>query len=184
MKKVPFGNDSNMTSTFDFRPATKTDLTEILHFPLDQAELFYFFPSATYPLTLKQLEKQLSNRHKSTVMLENSTCQKNKIIGFVNFYNVENRNIAFIGNLIIKPDKRAQGLGKKLVQTMIITGFKQLNLKEVHLSCYNKNTRALLFYERLGFKPYAIEKRQDFNDQPVDLIHMKVKKDHFFAKKS
>lgn len=165
-----------MTSVLTFRPAIKADLAEILHFPLDKTELFYFFPSATYPLTLEQLETQLSVRHDSTVMLENSLLQKNEIIGFANFYNVENRNIAFIGNVIIKPEKRGQGLGKKLVQTMIASGFKQLNLKEVHLSCYNQNTPALLFYMHLGFKPYAIETRQDLNNQPAALIHLRVKK--------
>ena len=97
------------------------------------------------------------------------------IVGFANFYNVENRNIAFIGNVIIKPEKRRQGLGKKLMLLMINDGFKQLNLKEVHLSCYNNNTSALLFYKNLGFKPYATETRQDFNNQPAALIHLKIK---------
>ena len=159
-----------MTSIFTFRPAHKSDLIKILGFTLDEKELFYFFPSASYPLTLGQLENQINERHDSTIMLE-----KKMIVGFANFYNVENRNIAFIGNVIIKPEKRRQGLGKKLMLLMINDGFKQLNLKEVHLSCYNNNTSALLFYKNLGFKPYAIETRQDFNNQPAALIHLKIK---------
>ena len=165
-----------MSSAVTFRRTTKADLAEIVNFPQDRAELFYFFPSATYPLTLEQLEKQLSERHESMVMLENSSLKKKEIIGFANFYNVENRNIAFIGNIIIRPDKRGQGLGRKLVQTMIISGFEQFNLREVHLSCYRQNTPALLFYKQLGFKPYAIETRQDLNNQSTELIHLKVKK--------
>ena len=174
----------NMTPVITFRPAIKADLAEILTFPQDKTELFYFFPSATYPLTLEQLETQLSERHESTVMLQNSLLQEKGIIGFANFYNVENRNIAFIGNIIIRPDKRAQGLGRKLVQTMIISGFKRFNLNEVHLSCYKQNRSALLFYKQLGFKPYAIETRQDLNNLATDLIHLKVKKSYFFDKKS
>jgi len=178
-----------MTRTITFRPAAKADLAEIINFPQGRTELFYFFPSATYPLTLEQLERQLSEGHQSTVMLENtplqhSSLQKKEIIGFANFYNVENRNIAFIGNIIIRPDKRAQGLGRKLLQSMIISGFEQLKLNEVHLSCYKQNTSALLFYKQLGFKPYAIETRRDLNNLATDLIHLKVIKSYFFDKKS
>lgn len=160
-----------MISSITFRQAKRADLAEILNFPLNKTELFYFFPSAVYPLTLEQLYKQLNERHDSTIML-----QEKQIVGFANFYNVENRNIAFIGNVIIKPEKRKQGFGKQLIQNMISTCFKQLNLAEVHLSCYNSNTKALLFYKQLGFKPYAIEAKQDFNNQPLALIHLKITK--------
>lgn len=155
---------------YKFRRAKKSDLKEILTFARDQRELFYFFPSASYPLTTEQLEQQLNERHESTVMLEHG-----KLVGFANFYNVQNRNIAFIGNVIIKPEKRGQGLGSKLLQAMITTGFSQLQLKEVHLSCYNNNTAALLFYTKLGFAPYAIERRYDPDNKPVALIHLKIK---------
>ncbi|MCW8931691.1 MAG: GNAT family N-acetyltransferase [Gammaproteobacteria bacterium] len=165
-----------MTSTITFRSATKADLVEILNFTKDKTELFYFFPSATFPLTLEQLEKQLSDRHESTVMIENNSLKKNLIIGFANFYNVKNRNIGFIGNVIIKSEKRKRGFGKQLVQTMIKSGFEQLNLKEVHLSCYKQNTSALSFYKHIGFKPYATEIRKDINNAPTELIHLKVKK--------
>ena len=165
-----------MISTISFRAAEKADLSELLNFPLTQQELFYFFPSASFPLTLKQLEKQLSERHDSTVMIELDSSHKKIMIGFANFYNVENRNIAFIGNVIIKPEKRGQGFGKKLVQTMIHSGFEQLNLNEVHLSCYKDNTAALLFYKNLGFRAYATEVRKNFNDQAIELIHLRIKK--------
>ncbi len=153
-----------------FRQATQADLTGIFNYPLSREELFYFFPSANHPLTLAQLEQQLNERHQSTVILED-----NHVAGFANFYNVENRNIAFIGNVIIKPEKRQRGLGKKLLQMMITTGFSQLRLKEIHLSCYNNNTPALLFYNSLGFKPYAAEARTDFNNKAVVLIHLRMK---------
>ncbi|WP_198264983.1 GNAT family N-acetyltransferase [sulfur-oxidizing endosymbiont of Gigantopelta aegis] len=168
-------------STLSFRQATSSDLEAILNFPQDKTELFYFFPSASYPLTQAQLEAQLSERYESTVMLDLKLAPKQQVIGFANFYNVENHNIAFIGNVIIKPEKRQQGLGKKLVQTMVAIGFQQLGLNEVHLSCYSQNTKALLFYQHLGFKPYAIEQRKDFNQQSTAMIHFKIKRKAFLA---
>jgi RimJ/RimL family protein N-acetyltransferase len=169
-------------SSLSFRQAKLSDLEAILNFPQDRTELFYFFPSATYPLTLAQLESQLSERYESTIMLDLALAPEQQIIGFANFYNVENHNIAFIGNVIIRPDKRQQGLGKKLVQTMMAIGFQQLGLNEIHLSCYNENTRALLFYQHLGFKPYAIEERKDFKQQTTAMIHFKIKRNAFLAK--
>ena len=151
-----------------FRKAKASDLHELLNFNITQQELFYFYPSATYPLTLEQLEKQLDERYESTVMMDGD-----ELVGFANFYNVENRKIAFIGNIIIKPERRREGLGKQLIQAMLVTGFNHLKLNEIHLSCYSTNTRALLFYTELGFKPYAIEKRSDHKQQKVALIHLK-----------
>jgi len=161
---------SHTTNLLTFRSALKSDLAEILLFSSDKTDLFYFFPSASYPLTIEQLEKQLSTRHKSTVMLEDS-----QVVGFANFYNVKKHQIAFIGNVIIKPEKRRQGLAKKLLLMMIEKGFKQLQLKEIHLSCFQQNTAALLFYKQLGFKAYAEEVRRDVNNQAVNLIHLKIK---------
>ncbi len=152
-----------------FRPANHRDLPELLTFPQSREELFYFFPSANYPLSLSQLQKQLSERHQSTVMLKN-----NKLIGFANFYNVRNRNIAFIGNVIIKAEERQKGYGRQLIQTLLKRGFNELNLREIHLSCFNHNTAGLLFYQQLGFNPYAWEVRKDHHQQSVLMLHLKL----------
>ena len=155
--------------TISFRPAEHSDLPELLAFPQSEEELFYFFPSAHSPLTLKQLQKQLSERHQSTAMLKNG-----RLIGFANFYNVENRNLAFIGNIIIRPEERQKGYGGLLIKQMLKLGFEQLKLREIHLSCFNRNTSALLFYQHLGFSPYAWEVRRDYKQNPVLLIHLKL----------
>lgn len=154
---------------YTFRAAHQFDLEQIAGFCLNRMELFYFSPSAAYPLTLEQLELQLSRRHTSIVMLENEL-----VVGFANFYNVEKYNIAFIGNVIIRPEKRRQGLGEKLLQQMINTGFAKLQLKEIHLSCYQNNLSALLFYKKIGFKIYAKEDRPDCNKQHTRLIHLRI----------
>jgi RimJ/RimL family protein N-acetyltransferase len=157
-------------SCISFRPAAQEDLSELLAFPQSQEELFYFFPSATHPLTLNQLQKQLSKRHQSTIMLKD-----NKVIGFANFYNVKNRNIAFIGNVIVKAEERRKGYAKQLLLHMIKLGFNELKLKEIHISCFNQNTKALLFYHQLGFKPYAWEIRKDYNQAEVIMLHLRLK---------
>lgn len=161
----------HISNSLTFRSAIKSDLSEILHFPANKTELFYFSPSTNHPLTLEQLEKQLSTRHESTVILDS-----NDVVGFANFYNVKKHRIAFIGNLIIKPEKRRQGLAKKLLLMMIDKGFKQLQLKEIHLSCFQQNSAALLFYKQLGFQTYAEETRLNSENQAMSLLHLKIKK--------
>jgi len=152
-----------------FRAAIQSDLEQIVNFSLNKRELFYFFPSADYPLSLQQLQQQFCKRHESIVMLDD-----NQIVGFANFYNTKKHNIAFIGNVIIKPAKRRQGLGRKLLQYMTDYGFRKLQLKEVHLSCYEDNIHALSFYQGLGFKAYAKEERIDVNGQKTLLIHLRI----------
>ena len=154
-----------------FRPTQSSDLKQILYFNLDRTELFYFSPSIHYPLTLEQLQQLLSKSHESTTMLEDK-----KIIGFANFYNVVKHNIGFIGNIIISPEKRRQGFGKKLIQSTLDSGFNQLQLKEIHLSCYKTNKAALELYSQLGFRVYAQEVRKDENNSTTELFHLKLKK--------
>ena len=151
-----------------FRKATHSDLPELLKFPQDQQELFYFFPSANFPLTLEQLEQQLSKGYESTVMVEN-----HQLVGFANFYKVKKHNIAFIGNVIIRPDRRREGLGRKLIEKILTTGFTELKVNEVHLSCYESNLSAMQFYTGLGFNAYAREQRPNQDNHPVALIHLK-----------
>ena len=155
---------------YSFRVTQQSDLEQIAGFCLNKTELFYFFPSAAYPLTLEQLRKQFSRRHESIVMLEDE-----RIVVFANFYNVAKYNIAFIGNVIIRPDKRSLGLGQKLLRQMINNGFTKLQLKEVHLSCYQNNLSALSLYKKTGFKAYAIEERPDLNKQQTRLMHMRIR---------
>lgn len=164
-----------MNNSVTFRQALKSDLSEIIHFPQNRMELFYFFPSASPPLTEKQFEKQLDERYESTVMLENMTDKTQpQLIGFANFYNVEKHNIAFLGNIILRGDKRQQGLGKRLVLAMMQAGIKHFGLKEIHLSCYEQNHPALALYKGLGFKIYASEKRPDPDNQPATMLHLKI----------
>lgn len=165
-----------MNNSISFRHARKSDLPEIIRFPQNRMELFYFFPSASAPLTEEQLETQINERYESTVMLENTPGQEHRqVIGFANFYNVEKHNIGFLGNIILRGDKRRQGFGKQLVLAMMHAGIKRFSLQEIHLSCYAQNRSALAFYKGLGFKAYASEQRPDPDKQPLSMIHLKLK---------
>lgn len=152
-----------------FRPARESDYKVICKLISSAEELFYVYPKGQYPLTVAQLTQLAEIRTELTVALHNST-----IIGFANLYNYKPAQSAFIGNVVIKQNYRGKHLGKQIVKHMLDKAFDKYHLAEVHISVFSENTAALLLYSSLGFSPYAIEERMDFNNQRVALIHMKL----------
>jgi RimJ/RimL family protein N-acetyltransferase len=69
---------------------------------------------------------------------------------------------------------RGQGAGRYLVETMIQMAFTRHNVKEVQISCFNQNVAGLLLYQKLGFRPFAIEERTDKQGARAALIHLKL----------
>ncbi|MEG0969466.1 MAG: GNAT family N-acetyltransferase, partial [Pseudomonas sp.] len=131
-------------------------------------ELFYMFPKAEYPLTPAQLNYAIAQRSGSTVVEAEGT-----VLAFANFYKAEHNGICALGNVVVAPAARGQGVARFLVQSMIELARSQFNAKEVWVSCFNSNTAGLLLYPQLGFVPFAIEQRQGPGNTRVALVQMK-----------
>lgn len=157
-----------MSKELKHRPVEKRDFEQICHFPQNAEELFFMFPKAAYPFTLSQLETAVGNRFDSTVVL-----QGEEVVGFANFYEIKDNHHCSIGNVIVNPKFRNQGIGKYLIQTMERIGIEKYKVSEMHLSCFNTNTNGLLLYAKLGYEPYAIEKWIDKENKPIALIELK-----------
>jgi len=155
------------------RIAEKKDFERICHLIKSRKELFLVFPSGSYPLTISQIEKLSEVRMDLSVLTE-----ENIIIGFANFYNYEAKKCIFIGNVIIDKDHRFKGLGKYIVLHMINVAYEKYNLPEVRISVFNENTRALLLYTSLGFLPYDVEDKINFQGDKVAQINMKKIREH------
>lgn len=149
------------------RPIEDRDIPIVCRFPQSEEELFFFFPKAVFPLTPWQLQDSISQRSDSTVVeLEGH------VVAFANFYRWGAKGCS-IGNVIVSPTVRGQGVGSYLVEQMVGLGFSKHGAIEVTVSCFNQNVVGLIFYPKLGFKPYAIDERQDKNGNRVALIHMR-----------
>ncbi len=59
-----------------------------------------------------------------------------------------------IDYIATSPEHRSQGVGTQLITFIRDT----LGYKQIQLETYSKNTRALAFYERLGFKVIKVKK--------------------------
>lgn len=153
------------------RPIAEPDFHAICGFFQNEEELFFAFPKATYPLTTKQLRHSIEARVDPTVIERGGVA-----VGFANFYRWES-GICYVGNVVVAPGARDQGVASYLIRTMAALAKRKHNAREVRVSCFNANVGGLLTYSRLGFEPFDIEKRQALDGKFVALIHLRKRLD-------
>lgn len=151
------------------RPVEKRDLPLVCSFPQSEEELFFLHPRADFPLTPAQLRQTIAQRTDSTVAE-----RAGAVVGFANFYRVESGRSCAIGNVIVAPTARGQGIGGFLVRRMIDLALSKHRVEEVRVSCFNRNAAGLLLYSTLGFQPFAVEERRSKAGERVALIHMRL----------
>jgi GNAT superfamily N-acetyltransferase len=145
------------------------DLPRICTFPQSADELFFLFPKATHPLTPEQLHGSIEHRVGSTVVLRDGV-----VCAFANLYAMRPEGTYGIGNVVVAPDARGQGVGRYLVEAMIRTALVEHGARSVEIACFNANVSGLLLYQKLGFVPYAIEPRVDHRGNRVALVRMRL----------
>lgn len=153
----------------DFRAIVEDDFQSICDLLPSAEELFLVYAQGKFPLTIPQVKKLVDNRMEPTVMLH-----RGRVVGFANFYNHREAKSAFIGNIVIDRSLRGQGLGRQLVCHMIDRAFREHDLPSVKLHVYNRNLPALLLYASLGFRPYAMQVKQDYKGDPVLLFILRL----------
>jgi ribosomal protein S18 acetylase RimI-like enzyme len=156
-------------ANFSHRPVREEDLEMIVGFAVNEEELFYFYPKANFPLTAQQLRSSIDSRMDSTVVEMNG-----EVIGFANFYHWEDGGSCSIGNVVVNPHLRGRGAGRYLMKVMISLARSKYRAREIRVSCFNRNTSALLLYRSLGFLPFDVEDREDKQGNRVALVHMRL----------
>lgn len=154
---------------FTHREVRASDVPRICRFPQSAEELYFLFPKASFPLTPEQLQRAIDQRFDSTVVLDAGA-----VCGFANFYVREPGDSCAIGNVVIAPEVRGNGAGRFLVEAMASTALSKHAAREVRISCFNRNVAGLLLYAKLGFEPYAVERRMDPHGERVALIHLRL----------
>lgn len=148
-------------------PAIEQHYPAIGNLVTSPEELFLVYPSGYFPWDVEQLKAIAAVRHELTVGIVNG-----RVVAFSNFYDLVPHKSAYIGNVIVAPDYRGQGLGKTLIKHMMHACQEKYQAIP-HISVFNGNTRALLLYAELGFTPYAVESKLNLTGNRVALIHMK-----------
>ncbi len=150
------------------REVMENDIPKICKLPETREELFCCFPRASFPLSETDLRQCIEMRSDSTVVEF-----AGRVVAFANFYRWK-EGICSIGNVVVASEVRGSGVGSYLINHMLTLGFEKHHAEAVSVSCFNRNAAGLLLYRKLGFQPYDIEQRVDYNGDRVALIHLRV----------
>lgn len=153
------------TAHLSHRPAGAQDLSEIVTFAQNAEELFFCYPKADWPLSVGQLAAAMAERRDSTVVLLDG-----RVAGFANFYQWHYDDHCALGNLMIAPWARSQGVAHYLVAVMEQLAREHYKAREMRASCFNANSAGLLLYPKLGYSPSAVLERRDPQGRRVALI--------------
>ncbi len=154
----------------DFTSATETHFEAIAQLVSSAEELYSVCPSGSYPWDYRQILDISQERSNLTVCLVD-----NQVVAFGNLYNVKPSQSAFIGNIVVSDAYKGQGIGRALIEHLSLL-CSELYQAVPYLSVFNYNTRALLLYTKLGFKPYSAEPRISYDGETVVLLHMRKKR--------
>tara|TARA_Y100000588_G_scaffold309019_1_gene333839 strand:- start:57 stop:437 length:381 start_codon:yes stop_codon:yes gene_type:complete len=118
------------------------------------------------------LRTALRERDASTVVLVDGS-----VAGLANFYDCKPGESCSIGNVIVDPNRRGNGVARYLIETMIDIAARGNHARHVTLVCFNRNIGGLLLYTKPGFEPCAIEARKDPAGERVAAIRMRLSLD-------
>ncbi|BBD07337.1 MFS transporter [Desulfovibrio ferrophilus] len=138
-----------------FRDLHEEDAPAICGFPKTERELMYMFPKIAPPLTTKQLLVMAEQRHAPTVAL----CEED-LAGYANFVSCAHGGVCEVGNVVVAPKFRRQGVGAYLMEIMEEKAKADFKSDRLRVRCISENTAALLFYGRLGFQPVGMDTRE------------------------
>jgi len=82
--------------------------------------------------------------------------------------------------IIPNPDDQSKGYGFEAVQLMLNRAFSHYNLNRVSIGVVGLNTKAISFYERLGFVKEGIQEQGYFyNGEFSDFVMMRILKSEY-----
>lgn len=142
-------------------------VTYIANLVSSPEELYLVYPDGSYPWDTTQLDVLSETRPDFTVGIIQGV-----VVAFANLYHVIPNESAFIGNVIVSNNYKGRGIGKALTLHMVEISLSKYAATP-YLSVFGFNSRALLMYSQLGFKPYDVEPRKKLSGEAVALIHMR-----------
>lgn len=151
------------------RPLEDGDIHEICRFPQSAEELYFSFPKAHYPLTPEQvIDAAVKREDPSVAMLDG------KVVGYANFFKARPDVFCALGNLLVSPFHRRQGVATYLVNTMIQVAVEKYKVRFVRAACFSHNSAAYQLYRGMGFKPTDMEHRTTPDGETVLLVNMEL----------
>ena len=100
----------------------------------------------------------------------------NTLIGIVTFVRENRIKIKHKGGIygmFVNPNYQGKGIGSKLLSLTLEKTFEMEGLRQINLGVMSTNLSAIKLYEKMGFKPYGMEKEAVFvNENFLDELFM------------
>lgn len=100
-----------------------------------------------------------------------------KIVGQIGMdvmTNPRRKHVANIG-MAIDEEWQGKGVGKALLDSMLVLANKWLAIKRIELEVYTDNQAAIVMYEKFGFKIEGTAKQYAFRDGEYVDVHLMAK---------
>ncbi|HHA2858890.1 GNAT family N-acetyltransferase [Stenotrophomonas maltophilia] len=106
-------------------------------------------PGVPYPLPPDRFERVLQLRERPGWLLLDASDQR---VGFGQAWSTQPGTV-HLGRLLVAPQARGRGLGRGLVQALIVQALQADAVERLTLRVYRDNAAAVALYRSLGFEP-------------------------------
>ncbi len=167
----------------DFSPGDFKELISWIHSP---EELFTWSATTfTFPLDETQLEKhyQAAQGSNPRLMYTALDRQTREHIGHIELVRIDQgKGKASLACVLVAPQKRGNGYGQGMIESILGECFLQMNLQKVDLFVFDFNTVAINCYRKAGFEiEDVVSDRVQFNGQFKTMFLMGLHKDRWLA---
>lgn len=139
------------------RPARPDDVHEIASLLNTAGDLAQVSPDETFPLT-PEIVRHWIDKRDSSYVLE----QRGRIVGYAELVpDARDADRVWIGHMMVSPAQRGLGLGSKLVRALLRIAEDDRSAREVAISAFDDNERALRCYRGCGFENAGTHRVRD-----------------------
>ena len=139
------------------------------------------------PTTVKERKEWFHaiSRDKTAVTFAIDLTENNKHIGNCGLIYIDTRSRRAQFWIYLIDKYTGQGLGKDVVKLILDYAFQSLNLNRVYLYVVSTNTRALKFYQKIGFKIEGTFRQHIYlKGNYVDAIWLGILKNDYYSPRS
>ncbi|RKR30166.1 GNAT family N-acetyltransferase [Arthrobacter oryzae] len=154
------------------RPTSAADINVFLGWVHDEeAMVMWTGPTFSWPLTRFQLELYLTNSLRQYWTGIDGTT--GAVLGHGTLLFDDEARVCRLGSIIVDPDRRGEGLGRKLVELLRAKAFGTPTVTELTLGVIAQNNPARSLYESLGFRGTEVVRLTPMRDQMWEVISMR-----------
>ena len=167
-----------MSNELIIKPYSSSYAKTILSFTSD-IESFYRWSAGvlgTYPIDEAKFNDRIKELKSSKLFYPYVVKLEEEVIGFFTLrYKIESVNDLTIGFVIIDPNYRGYGYGKKMLELAINLAFSKYKSDSVNLRVFKDNVDAYKCYKSCGLKENGIKDSYKIMDKDWEVIEMDLK---------